>query len=413
MPSLDQLVGSQKRTSDIRSRPFRHRYLNSTVVGPSVSNGPIRFTLPKQNAGYLDISSLRFRGRLTVTGADGVTATTDAGARLAGHDASILFDRIRVMSGSNLVYDQEYNPLISNYMNGLLDPTESDYKNYERALADYPQDDARTSQVTTAHASKRIVIGKLGPAGSFLNQGALIPLEMLSSPMHIELYFTKPEVAFKSTDAGLTYKFENFELNWDALYSGSLDAHYQNNVVSHHVTQYAHRYNPIKPGTSQVNLGIPSNSSNVSGIITFIRNQADNVSTMANEKLESCNFPATSIKSVNFSIATKSIYDQPLGPDVCEYEDQWRHLFPALSCSRHYTPTGIEDNQFVLATNLSGAPKQFHADLVSGVQTANLNTDMQLELQFTAPTASELQCDHYVMSDVVYTFRNGRLDKQE
>jgi hypothetical protein len=151
MPSLDKLVGSQKTVSYIRSVPFRHRYLNAQTVGPSVSNGPIRFTLPRVNAGMLDVSTLRFRGLLNVM-------TSDPTARMAGHDASILFDRIRVTNGNTVILDVEHNSLISNFTNGLMTPTDVDYQNYERALSDYPQDTARTSQVTTAHTANRIVI---------------------------------------------------------------------------------------------------------------------------------------------------------------------------------------------------------------------------------------------------------------
>jgi hypothetical protein len=402
MPSLDKLVGSQKTVSDIRSVPFRHRYLNAQTVGPSVSNGPIRFTLPRVNAGMLDVSTLRFRGLLNVV-------TSDPTARLAGHDASILFDRIRVTNGSTVILDIEHNSLISNFTNGLMTPTDVDYQNYERALSDYPQDTARTSQVTTAHTNNRIVIGKLGPKDSFLNQKALIPLEMINSPLHIDLYFSDPAVCFLSTDSSLTYSFDSLELNWDALYSASLNAHYSGSPVSHHATMYGHRYNFIPTASSTVNLAIPSNSSNVSGILTFLRDQTNHVSDITQNKLENCNFHATGIEEVDFKIATKSIYDEKLGPDINEYYEQFHHLFPTVSTSRHYTPDGFTGNQFILATNLSGSPRQFHDELVSGVQSANLNTDMHLQIKFASPSPN-LQCDHWVLSDVVYTFNRGRID---
>ena len=133
MPSLSELVGKQKVRSDIRSVPYRHRYLSSPSVGPSVTNGPCRFTLPKSNAGYLNVSTLRWRGLLNVD-------TVDATARIAGHDLSVLIDRVRVMNGNRVVYDQEMNSLISNFTNGLVGVCDTMYENYERRLSDYPEE---------------------------------------------------------------------------------------------------------------------------------------------------------------------------------------------------------------------------------------------------------------------------------
>ena len=403
MPSLNELVGEQKMKSDIKSIPFRHRYLQSQVVGPAQSNGYIRFTLPRANAGYLDVSTLRFRGLLNVD-------TVDASARLAGHDASILIDRVRVVAGSSVIFDQEHNQLISNSTNANFDVTDIDYQNYERALSDYPQDQSRISQVQTAHTADRICIFRLGPQGSFLNQNALIPLEGMKDVLHIDLYFSNPSECFLSTDTALTYTFQKPELNWMALYSQSLDMHYSRSVVSYHSTNYGHRYNQIQSGTSQVNLSIPSNSSNVSGIITFVRDQALNTgSDITKEKLENCFYNATEYEQSDFRVATKSIYDEPLGPDINEYYAQLHHQFPEISTSRHITPVGFQGNQFIHAVNLSGAPTQYTRNLVSGVRSSILNTDMHLQIRFKNPTTVTLQLDHYVISDVVYSFANGRI----
>ena len=149
MPSLNELVGRQKTRSDIRSVPYRHRYLNAPSVGPSVTNGPVRFTLPKNGAGYLDVSTLRWRGLLNVD-------TVDATARLAGHDLSVLIDRVRVLNGNKVVYDQEQNSLISNFTNALVCVDDTMYDNYERKLSDYPTEPStatRTSQVNTAQTA--------------------------------------------------------------------------------------------------------------------------------------------------------------------------------------------------------------------------------------------------------------------
>jgi hypothetical protein len=142
MPSLNELVGRQKQRSDIRSVPYRQRYLNAPSVGPSVSNGPVRFTLPKNGAGYLDVSTLRWRGKLNVS-------TSDADARIAGHDMSVLIDRVRVLNGNKIIYDQNSSGIISNFTNALASVSDTEYDNYERKLSDYPTEasgETRTSQ---------------------------------------------------------------------------------------------------------------------------------------------------------------------------------------------------------------------------------------------------------------------------
>jgi len=136
------------------------------------------------------------------------------------------------------------------------------------------------------------------------------------------------------------------------------------------------------------------------------------VNDITQEKLENANIPATDLAEVDFRIATRSIYSEPLD-DVSQYYNQLKHLYPQISKSRYFTPSGIEGNQFVQAVNLSGAPGQFGGvggSLVSGVQSSTLNTDMSMKLTFNAPTTSVIECSHFVLSDVVYTFTNGMIN---
>ena len=406
MPQLSELVGKQKTRSDIRAVPYRHRYLNAPQVGPSVSNGPIRFTLPRQNSGFLDVSTLRYRGLLNVN-------TVDTNARLAAHDASAFLDRIVVYQGNKRIFEQESCSLISNFTNALVNVDDTMYQNFERNLSDYPQDNTtRTSQVTTAHTANRLIVSEIGPRGSFLNSNHLIPLEQMTSPVHIDLYFAQPSTCFLSTDTALTYTFTDFELNWHSLYSPSLESHYRSSPVPIHCTEFGHRYNTIGASTTKINLLIPSQHSNCSGILTWLRDQTNNVNDITQDKLEYSSMPATDLAEFDFKIATRSIYAEP-PDDHSQYYTQLKHLYPSISSSRYFTPAGFVGDQFIHAVNLSGAPAQFggaSGSLISGVQSSTLNTDMAITYTFAAPTASVLQADHFVMSDVVYTFRNGQID---
>ena len=227
--------------------------------------------------------------------------------------------------------------------------------------------------------------------------------------LHVDLFFAEPSVCFLSSDTALTFTMTDFELQWSALYSNSLNTHFAGNAVSHHATHFGHRYNFIPVASSTVNLAVASNSTNVSGILTFFRDQTSNVSDITQNKLELCSAVNPSdVDQVRFRIAAKDIYDEPL-TDANQFYEQLHHMYPMISYSRHYTPAGLDANQWVLATNLSGAPVQFTENLVSGVQSANLNSDMHLQIKFTSPTSTQLQCDHWVKSDVVYTFHRGRI----
>ena len=403
MPSLEQLTGGVKVRSDISSRPNRLRYLQSNSVGPGVTNGKrIRFTLPRQNAGYLDMSTLRMRGKLNVT-------TSDPSARLGGHDAVVLLDRVRCVQGSKVMYDQELNGLISNFTNAQVSVSDIEYKSYERALSDYPQDNTRLSQENTVNTPDRIVICTLGPRGGFLNQNSLMPLSTMTLPVHIDLYFADPKKCFKSSDADLTYTLNDLELNYSSLFSKSLDQYYGSKRVSVHATEHGHRYNYINTGSTSVNLLVPSNASNCSGVLSFLRIHA-NVNDITQEKYDNAFLPATFIQELDYRIGTRSIFDEPLSA-INEYYDQIHHLYPEISKSRYFTPDGFKGPQHVISVNLSGAPSQFggvmEGSLISGVSSSQLVTDMSMKLTFNAASFTNIQCDHFVLSDIVYSYSKG------
>jgi hypothetical protein len=222
-PSLSELTGGSKTTSDIKSTPTRLRYYQAPAVGPGTGrNGPIRLVFPKTR--YLDVSSLRFRGALNVT-------TTDDDARLAADTMTALIDRCKITVKNNVIYDQRQNPLISNFMTNAL-VTEHSYSSFSNSLRDYPQDKNKYSQVITAHTANRVVVSPLGPDGSFVNMQSLWPLGQMSSPIFVDIWFSDPNMVFKSVDANLTYQLDNFELIYSAIDSPSLDNYYLNNSVS-------------------------------------------------------------------------------------------------------------------------------------------------------------------------------------
>ena len=96
MASIEDLVGSAKAQSDLRSNFVRCRYTQAQTVG---SGQFFRMTLPKHADQFCDMRSLRLRFNLQVlTGGPGQVAV-DAPT------VQSIISRIRVLSGSQVLLD--------------------------------------------------------------------------------------------------------------------------------------------------------------------------------------------------------------------------------------------------------------------------------------------------------------------
>ena len=223
----------------------------------------------------------------------------------------------------------------------------------------------------------------------------------------MDVWFSDPNKIFKTTDTAVTYRLEEFELLYDALSSPSLDKFYSSNNVQFHGTEYEHVYSEIPTGTTTVNLQLPSNRSNCAGTLTIVR-PASNIADTTVQKLEDGFYSMSNFKETDMRVNTKSIYMEER-----EKADEWykelSHLFPEVDESKHFDPEQFYGGQFMLASNLSGAPSQFHKRLLSGVRTSLLTTDLSQEIEFSAPTTTALRVDTYVVSDVIYSYSKGRM----
>ena len=105
-----------------------------------------------------------------------------------------------------------------------------------------------------------------------------------------------------------------------------------------------------------------------------------------------------------------SIYQEKLSDfAISDFYKEISHVFPNIKASAHFSAAGFITGQFVLAQNLSGAPKQFHSMLLSGIRTSQLQTDMALELKFKQAIPYTYIVDTFVLSQVTYTIRNGEI----
>jgi hypothetical protein len=205
-PRIQQLIGDLLQGSDLSSNKYRVRYQdNQGRVGPGANLTQTRHVFPRgSSAGFMDCNSLVFRAKLNVT-------STDTACRLAAPDISCLISRIVLRLGSKIIFDQERHDLIQ-ALSTNLEVTDTERNSFDNYLRDYPTDLSRSSQVTTALAS-RSVVGKLGVRGTLLNSANLIPLEALKTGLTLDITWNEPSACFLSpaNDTALTYVLEEFE----------------------------------------------------------------------------------------------------------------------------------------------------------------------------------------------------------
>ena len=122
MKSIDELVGSSKHMSDLVSRQARVRYTLSQTVN---SGQYFRNTLPKRPDEFLDMRSLRLRFQLRIN-------STDPNCCIDAPNALTLFNRVRVLSGSQVIMDvinsHIWNAIDENIQSST--PYESKYDRY-------------------------------------------------------------------------------------------------------------------------------------------------------------------------------------------------------------------------------------------------------------------------------------------
>ena len=277
-PSLRELVGDLKNRSDLRSTPVRLRYLdNQGTVGPGVGIKTTRHTFPRAN--YCDVSSLRFRGKITIT-------SSDPNIKLASGDVSALLERVKVTLGNKEIYLQDRNDLVSTFSTNL-EVTAPERDSFENYLRMYPSDETRASQESAAQTENFTIVGNLGHKGSFVNCQSIWPLKFFRTGLNVDLWWNDPAKCLYSpaNDTNATYEISEFEIYYDSLESPSLDLYFSQNAISYHTHQCKHLINFIQAGSVQTTMRIPSNTSNASSVFHFIQPQSQ-VNDISIESLE-------------------------------------------------------------------------------------------------------------------------------
>ncbi len=99
MASIQALVGVAKDATDLTSIQKMVRYNESSVIQ---SSKVFRFTFPKQDQSSLDCRSIRLQFRLNLINPGIEKCGLDSGS---GNCSATLFDGVRALSGSNVLFD--------------------------------------------------------------------------------------------------------------------------------------------------------------------------------------------------------------------------------------------------------------------------------------------------------------------
>ena len=183
MPSVDELVGSVKISTDLSSEQVRIRYNeSSSVIG---SNGrKITLKFPKIVNRFLDLSSIRLDFTFDSTG----------DSQMDAYSYSSLFQRVVVKSSSTVLLDiQDYGTLATtlSHTDTTVNTNYNDRKTQGLFLS--------TTEAKTAAVSNRVSLKF--PAGTILNCSALLPLDKLSGFFSLEIYLQDPrKILFSATN---------------------------------------------------------------------------------------------------------------------------------------------------------------------------------------------------------------------
>ena len=386
-PSIAELVGFPKASSDLECRPMRIRYNESTVIE---QGSYFRMTFPRVADDMLDCRSIKLRFNMNLY-------CTDQQVMVDGSDVRSIFNRIRVLSGSNCIFDvSEINLL--NQFESLVEVSSSDNK-YDRYLTGRESAGARQ-----LYPRNRDYITSIAPKGSLLNCEALLPLSKISD-LHVEFWLDTPSRCLYAGTEEAKYTIKNVELLCDYIRSPSLSQWYASNPLSFHVVDYSHRLNMIN--TSQSLCRFSSSHTSLNKIITILRRQARTIGLQNTDKLTQF-VDGSKIVSYNVYVNNHLFYEQAVN-SVQESFMHFKKSFPAVAHSEWFD-IGFNESKNIICVDLTAAPPAFQHAISSGQKTSNLNSDLVLKIEFVSSPEDAIRADSFLFSDALIYLENNKGD---
>ena len=300
-PTLGNLIGSTKNSSDITSRPVRIPYNQSTTIQEG-SNFTLHFGKSSADE-FLDTRSVYLRTRVNFHNNDpnvnhfGLVRQvledrvdewpSDLAIALDSNHISSIFSRIIIKSGSTTIYEMNQNDLIMNFLNNVH------VSNNEGEIDQMVAGQTFKTQPVLAWRHRQQCGGeyifKFTPKGTLLNCDSLLPMsssryrEDLSVQFYLKTFgetFTCMQFPGGETDGDainkdglITDKISFFltdtEIMSNYLSSPSISSYFNTNAWQMSVDSYNVFFENIQTPQSILKFGTSLNS--VSKIVTFFR----------------------------------------------------------------------------------------------------------------------------------------------
>jgi hypothetical protein len=376
MPSLNELVGSVKVSTDLSSEQVRIRYNEATtVIG---QNGrKIQLSFPKIPGKCLDLSRIRLD----------FTIDTSSDSQMDVYSYNALFQRIVVKSSSTVLMDiNDYGLLAST----LAQTSTTVNTNYNDRLTQGLF--MSSAEAKTAAVSNRVSLQFI--PGTILNCDALLPLDRVSGMMTLELFIQDPRKVLysPSNDILSNFSLSDIQLICEYISSPSLTQYYNTQPINFSVQNWTHRFQ--QTADRKTILRLPSAYNSLSRVMVCIRSQ--NVV----DSLNDCNQPDRQQKCMSYEhlselqlyVNNKPFFSEPLsdGRLLTELWHESKNAFPQLSTSVYYSNTKgysqVGGCPFI-GLNLNNAPCKFKG-IVSGLKTSNMVSDIYMAINWSTSILS-------------------------
>jgi len=442
MPSISDLVGHTKSTSDLSSRPIRIPYNESQAIPQGKS---FRLKFPRsQNNEFIDMRSIYLKYNISIRNDDPLVVDPDLirvtkhsdGTDVLVHNKSILgldfngsasiFSRIIVRSASTVLYDLQHSDMIMCWLSNIFTSGNDSKTDLFFGGRTYQDPDMYNDNISHNFVNNRAYMHKITPKGTILNDDFLLPAdERMKEDLEVEFFLKTASECFVSMPypnsvqnsqytsqdqlnmEKVSFSLVNTEIVCKYIHSPSVSNYFSTSGWQHSVETYTHLFANVSTPQSIVRYG--SAHSSLSKIITFLRDgNIDLTSAHQRDKLSSF-YPGNAIEDYQLYINNTPYHESPITKN--ELAKSWKifkSAYPGVDTSKYYD-FDYMGHKFAIVHNLNSTPTQFQDSVISGLKSINLNVDTYMKLNI-GPTSSNLRCDSFLINDsVLYITPQGTL----
>lgn len=390
MPSISDLVGAVKQTTDLLSRETRIHY-NQAAEVPLAQGRRIEFIFPAHPNGFLDLSTVHFSCIIKRTGGG-----LNPSATIDSTSLSQLFREVNLYHGNNHIGYLPFYSILAPTLEKIH--TNSLISSKERIIDGglVVDNTERAALGASFDAGKRYNIYFL--KNTIFNCSALLPVDRLSmrGPLKLEILLENPGLVVSGA-ATENLLLTDVDLYCNYLFSPSLSAA-KDWKINFEVDNYEYRY--VNVGSNQrTTLRFGSTLSDLQYAMICLRDDSKDANPPVSASV------ATHAKLQNFLgyqhidqfqlyVESRPWFAEQLNADKTQLMlwKEARKCEPNLIHSRFFTD--YEDSnvngtmlQVPIMINLQAAPR-FTREMKSGVTTSRQNVEMYADVTFKQPPGS-------------------------